>query len=328
MMESVLSYPKKEIKQLMNSFGIIGESSVIIEVFKKAYSIAKTDSAVLITGETGVGKELFAEVIHKLSRRQDKNFVRINCAAIPETLLESELFGYEKGAFTGATKRKIGLFEVANGGTLFLDEIGEISLSVQVKLLRVIEEKKVIRLGGLEYIPIDVRIIAATNRNLWDEVIKKNFREDLFYRINVVSLEIPPLRDRREDVLPLLYHFIDIFSKKYNKKIIKVDYDYLEFLRHYPFPGNVRELSNFVERGVVLSENGVISLDSIHDYVVSVAGNLKFHENKEDEEKNKIYSVLLKTKFNISKASKLLGIHRNTLAKKIKKYGIVKNGIL
>ncbi|MGC8869689.1 MAG: sigma-54 interaction domain-containing protein [Brevinematia bacterium] len=322
MIGSILGSSKKEIKDLMRSFGIVGESEAIIDVFKKAYNMAKSDSAILITGETGVGKELFAEVIHKLSPRKDNSFVRINCAAIPETLLESELFGYEKGAFTGAVKRKIGLFEVANKGTLFLDEIGEISLNVQVKLLRVIEEKKIIRLGGLEYIPIDTRIITATNRNLWEEVLKKNFREDLFYRINVVSIYIPPLRERREDILPLLYHFVEIFSRKYGKKIVKIEDDYLEFLRHYPFPGNVRELSNFVERGVVLSENGVISLDSIHDYVVSVSGNFSYSKQGESEERERIYSVLLRTGFNISKAAKILGIHRNTLSKKIKKYGI------
>lgn len=205
---------REEIKKIMKSLGIVGESDVIIDVFAKVINIAKSDSAVLITGETGVGKELFAEAIHKLSNRKDYPFVRINCAAIPETLLESELFGYEKGAFTGANKRKIGLFEVANRGTLFLDEIGEISPQVQVKLLRAIEEKRIIRVGGLDYIPVDTRIITATNRNLLEEVKKKNFREDLFFRINVVSIHIPPLRERKGDILPLFYHFLDVFSKK------------------------------------------------------------------------------------------------------------------
>ncbi|MEN2998695.1 MAG: sigma-54 dependent transcriptional regulator [Brevinematia bacterium] len=319
MMESFVKNSRENIKALMRTLGIVGESEAIIDTFTKAMNIAKSDSVVLITGETGVGKELFAEAIHKLSPRKEYPFVRINCAAIPETLLESELFGYEKGAFTGANKRKIGLFEIANRGTLFLDEIGEISLSVQIKLLRAIEERKIIRLGGLEYIPIDSRVITATNRNLLEEVNKRNFREDLFFRINVVSLYIPPLRDRKEDILPLFYHFLEKFSKKNNKTITRVDEDYLEFLLNYSFPGNVRELSNFVERAVVLSENGVISLDSIHDYVINYIPK----RDIERTEKEVIMSALVKNNFNISKTSRLLGIHRNTLTRKIKKYGIL-----
>lgn len=310
---------REEIKKIMNSLGIVGESDVIIDVFAKVMSIAKSDSAVLITGETGVGKELFAEAIHKLSNRKDYPFVRINCAAIPETLLESELFGYEKGAFTGANKRKIGLFEVANRGTLFLDEIGEISPQVQVKLLRAIEEKRIIRVGGLDYIPVDTRIITATNRNLLEEVKKKNFREDLFFRINVVSIHIPPLRERKGDILPLFYHFLDVFSKKNNKEIRKIDEDYIEFLLNYPFPGNVRELSNFVERAVVLSEDGVISLDLIHDYVI----NYTKVDHSKNNEKDVILSALIRNNFNISQTARILGMHRNTLSRKIKKYGIL-----
>ncbi|MFN4246007.1 MAG: sigma-54 interaction domain-containing protein [Brevinematia bacterium] len=318
MLDVCVKRSKDEIKGLMKSLGIIGESEVIIDVFLKAMSIANSDSVVLITGETGVGKELFAEAIHKLSSRRDGPFVRINCAAIPETLLESELFGYEKGAFTGAVSRKIGLFEIARNGSLFLDEIAEISLAVQAKLLRVIEENKIIRLGGLEYIPINARLITATNRNLLEEVHKKSFREDLFFRINVVSINIPPLRERREDILPLFYYFLDIYSKKNAKVIKKVDEDYLEFLIHYHFPGNVRELSNFVERAVVLSNDGIVSLDSIHDYVIDYIPKRDIERN----EKEDILSALLKSNFNISKAAKILGIHRNTLSRKIKKYGI------
>lgn len=310
---------KEDIKKIMLSFGIVGESEKIIDVFKKAISIAKSDSLVLITGETGVGKELFAEAIHKLSNRKDNPFIRINCAAIPETLLESELFGYEKGAFTGANKRKLGLFEIADGGTLFLDEIGEISISVQTKLLRAIEEKKIIRVGGLDYIPINARLIAATNRELLEEVRKRNFREDLFFRINVVSIHIPPLRERKEDILPLFYYFLDMFSKRNGKVIKRVDEDYLEFLMNYPFPGNVRELSNFVERAVVLSEDGVISLDLIHDYVMSYIPKQEIHRS----EREIIISSLIRHNFNISKTAKFLGMHRNTLSRKIKKYGII-----
>ncbi|MCS7299027.1 MAG: sigma-54 dependent transcriptional regulator [Spirochaetia bacterium] len=309
---------KEDIKKIMLSFGIVGESEKIIDIFKKTTSIAKSDSLVLITGETGVGKELFAEVIHKLSNRKDNPFIRINCAAIPETLLESELFGYEKGAFTGANKRKLGLFEIADGGTLFLDEIGEISISVQTKLLRAIEEKKIIRVGGLDYIPINARLIVATNRELLEEVRKRNFREDLFFRINVVSIHIPPLRERKEDILPLFYYFLDMFSKRNGKVIKRVDEDYLEFLMNYPFPGNVRELSNFVERAVVLSEDGVISLDLIHDYVMSYIPKQEIHRS----EREIIVSSLIKYDFNISKTAKFLGMHRNTLSRKIKKYGI------
>ncbi len=318
MVNVYINKSKDEIKAMMKSLGVVGESDAIIDVFLKAMNVASSDSVVVITGETGVGKELFAEVIHKLSPRKDKPFVRINCAAIPETLLESELFGYEKGAFTGALKRKIGLFEVAKGGTLFLDEIAEISLSVQAKLLRVIEEKKIIRVGGLEYIPIDARLIAATNRDLLEEMHKGNFREDLFFRINVISINIPPLRERKEDILPLFYYFLDVYSKKNGKIISKVDKDYLEFLIHYHFPGNVRELSNFVERAVVLSNDGVISLDYIHDYVVDYIPKRDIERN----EKEIIISALLKSNFNVSKAAKILGLHRNTLSRKIKKYNI------
>ncbi|MCX8029792.1 MAG: sigma-54 dependent transcriptional regulator [Brevinematales bacterium] len=321
-MKNGFGFDSDSLKEIMLSLGIIGESKVIFDVFKKAVNIAKSDSSVLITGETGVGKELFAESIHKLSSRKNYPFVRLNCAAIPEALLESELFGYERGAFTGANRRKIGLFEVANKGTLFLDEIGEISLSVQAKILRAIEEKKIIRVGGLDYVPVDIRLISATNKNLLEEVKKKNFREDLFFRINVVSIHIPPLRERREDILPLFYHFLDMYSKKNNKEIVRVDHDYLEFLMNYPFPGNVRELSNFVERAVVLSEDGVISLDSIHDYVIEYVHQSEIQKNERDI----IISALIKNRFNVTRTARILGMHRNTLARKIRKYNISLRG--
>jgi transcriptional regulator with PAS, ATPase and Fis domain len=321
------------IKELMKSLGIVGESEAIIDVFKKVTTIAPSDSIVMLYGESGVGKELFAEAIHKLSKRYRGPFVKINCAAIPETLLESELFGHEKGSFTGATKRKLGLFELANSGSLFLDEIGEIPPLTQVKLLRVIEEKKIVRVGGIEYIPIDTRLILATNRDLFHEVKKGTFREDLFFRINVVSIFIPPLRDRKEDIIPLLYHFVDLFSKRENKKILKIEDEYIEFLMNYPFPGNIRELSNFAERGVILSEDGILRLETIHEYALHIpymlnkvdkVENLIHSEDDYISEKDRLSKFLTMFNFNITKTASALGIHRNTLMRKMKKYKIQK----
>jgi transcriptional regulator with PAS, ATPase and Fis domain len=330
-----MTFSKDELKRMMKSLGIVGESEAIIDVFKIVLSIASSDSIVMLQGESGVGKELFAEAIHKLSKRANGPFIKINCAAIPETLLESELFGHEKGAFTGATKRKLGLFELANKGSLFLDEIGEIPLLTQVKLLRVIEEKKIVRVGGTEYIPVDARLILATNKDLFQEVKKGNFREDLFFRINVVSIYIPPLRERREDIIPLLYHFVNVFSQRENKKILKIEDEYIEFLMNYPFPGNVRELSNFIERGVLLSEDGVLRLETIHEYALHVPYSFTkkttlstyLISDYEDyiPEKEKILHFLKIFNFNISKAAAALGIHRNTLMRKMKKYNIQKN---
>lgn len=221
---------------------IIYSSEKMKNIMSIIDDISKTDATVLLTGETGVGKEVLARLIHNKSHRRNKRFVVINCAAIPENLIESELFGHEKGAFTGASYKKIGKFEQAQGGTVFLDEIGELPLNMQVKLLRVLQERQLERIGSNNLIDLDVRVIVATNRNLYEELQKGNFREDLYYRINVINIEIPPLRERKEDIIPLAVSFLEEFSKYYNKNLRKIDLETMQILINYPWRGNVREL--------------------------------------------------------------------------------------
>jgi Nif-specific regulatory protein len=237
---------------------IIGDSRAIQDVFRMVHQVAPSKATVLLQGESGTGKELIARALHYMSSRSDKPFVRISAASIPETLLESELFGYEKGAFTGANMRKKGRFELADKGTLFLDEVGDLSLSTQVKLLRALQEKEFERVGGIETLKVDARIIAATNRPLQQEVQEKRFREDLFYRLNVVSIYLPPLRERKEDIPELANHFIKRFSEENVRKVERVSQEVMDILMQYPWPGNVRELENCIERSVVMSEGKVI----------------------------------------------------------------------
>ncbi len=233
---------------------LIGKSPAIKIVKETIEKIAPYDINVLITGESGTGKEVVARTIHKLSKRKDKPFIAINCASLPADLLESELFGYKKGAFTGATTDKKGLIEEANGGTLFLDEIGEMPMSLQAKLLRFLEERKIRPLGSTKEIEVDVRIISATNRNLEEEIEKGNFREDLYYRLSTIIIKIPPLRERKEDIPLLAEHFLKEFQEKYGKKFEKISQDFLDFLMKYEFKGNIRELRNLLEKAVILSE--------------------------------------------------------------------------
>ena len=235
---------------------LIGKSPAIKIVKETIEKIAPYDINVLITGESGTGKEVVAKTIHKLSKRKDKPFVAINCASLPADLLESELFGYKKGAFTGATSDKKGLIEEANGGTLFLDEIGEMPMSLQAKLLRFLEERKIRPLGSTKEIEVDVRIISATNRNLEEEIEKGNFREDLYYRLSTIIIKIPPLRERKEDIPLLAEHFLKEFQEKYGKRFEKISQDFLDFLMKYEFKGNIRELRNLLEKAVILSEGG------------------------------------------------------------------------
>jgi two-component system nitrogen regulation response regulator GlnG len=323
---------------------IVGSSKKMQEVFKLVGRVAKSSITVLITGESGTGKEVIARAIHNFSDRKEKPFIAINCAALPPNLLEAELFGYEKGAFTGATTSKKGLFEQANGGTLFLDEIGELPVELQAKLLRVLQEKEVRPIGGTKSRKIDVRVIAATNRDLEEEVKKGNFREDLYFRLNVVKIELPPLRERREDILPLAHHFIKKFSGEFKLEPKELSEDAVEFLLSYDFPGNVRELENMILRAMVLSSGKVISRSdltpqegrgpekSIEEAVRSMLVKLLSVEQKEP---NNLYSLIVKSaekvvisevlkfcNFNQVKAAKILGIHRNTLRKKIRELGI------
>ena len=321
---------------------IIGKSKGMQEIFKTIARVARSSVTVLITGESGTGKEVVARAIHDYSDRKGKPFIAVNCAALPENLLEAELFGYEKGAFTGALRTKRGLFEEADGGTLFLDEIGELPLSLQSKLLRVLQEKEVRPIGGVKSRKVDVRIIAATNRKLEEEVRKGNFREDLFFRLNVVRIEVPPLRERREDIIPLTLSFIKKFSEEFKLEPKKLSDDAVDFLLSYDFPGNVRELENMVLRAMVLSSSPVLTSQdfrregekkgNLGELIKEFVDKVFTVEQKEENnlydvvigsiEKVLIEEVLRRCNFNQVKASKVLGIHRNTLRRKIKELGI------
>ena len=338
--ERILSSKEKEKEEdLEGQTEIVGTSKKMQEVFKFIGRVAKTDATVLILGESGTGKELVARAIHKYSNRKNKPFITVNCAALPSNLLEAELFGHEKGAFTGAYSTKKGLFEEANGGTIFLDEIGELELSLQSKLLRVLQEKEIRRVGGNRTIKIDVRIIAATNKNLEEEVKKGNFREDLFYRLNVVTINLPPLRERKEDIILLAQFFIKKFSQEFKLPLKELSQRAREWLLSYPFPGNVRELENMILRAMLLSPVDVIDINdlksisrdslscSVEDAIKGWIKSLKGKENIYDfvirkVEKILISEVLKECNFNQVKASKILGIHRNTLRKKIRELEI------
>jgi len=242
---------------------MIGQSDAMRAINDVVERVAPTDSAVLIRGESGTGKELVAKSLHQLSRRKARRFVAINCASIPENLLESELFGHEKGAFTGADRTKLGLVELAHGGTLFLDEIGELPLALQAKLLRVLQEREIQRVGGVHSIPVDIRLLAATNRSLRRAIVEKEFREDLYYRLNVIEIKLPPLRNRKADVPVLVEHFLDKIARRMNRRRPTIAAEAVEALENYAFPGNVRELENVIERCIVLSEGDQIELEDI-----------------------------------------------------------------
>ncbi|MBW1945184.1 MAG: sigma-54-dependent Fis family transcriptional regulator [Deltaproteobacteria bacterium] len=309
---------------------IIGRSGPMVRVLETVAQVAPSEATVLITGESGTGKELIAGALHFNSLRKDGPFVKINCAAITETLLESELFGHEKGSFTGAHKRKEGRFRQAHGGSLFLDEISEMSLSMQVKLLRVIQEREITRVGGEAVIKVDVRIIAATNKNLLEEIGAGRFREDLYYRLNVVTLGLPPLRERREDIPLLAQHFLEDFTQKNRKTIKGFTPQAMDQLLRHDWPGNVRELMNIVERGVVLSrseylDNGELPLITGEP---PENGNSPDHAIPADMpldevEKISILKTLELAGGNKSEAARRLGITRRTLHKKLKKYGVM-----
>ncbi len=242
---------------------IVGDSAEIVAVSKQIQKVAPTDTTVMLLGESGTGKELFARALHQISPRKNRPFVAINCAAIPESLLENELFGHEKGAYTGAGGRKLGKFELADGGTIFLDEIGDLGLSVQSKFLRVLQERRFERVGGTASVDVDVRIVCATNRNLHELVNAGTFRQDLFFRIHVFPVEIPPLRERRSDIDGLVAHFVDRFTREMGKDSIRITDRAMAALRSHSWPGNVRELENCIERAIILSDRGVVDLESL-----------------------------------------------------------------
>ncbi len=306
---------------------VIGTSPAFREAFERAKKAASTDITVLLTGETGSGKEVFARAIHSMSKRRSRPFVAINCASIPETLLESELFGYERGAFTGATRTKPGRMELANGGTVFLDEIGEMSPSLQAKLLRVIEERKIERLGGTKEIPVDVRFIVATNRNLSALVKEGRFRQDLYYRLSVFPIEIPPLRERKEDIIPLAEFFLRKLREE-GKPPKRLTEGAKAKLLSYSWPGNIRELKNVMERAFVLSEGDFITEADIVLQEISqpldLSGTLDqaVERAREWVERRKISQALRRAGGNVAEAAKQLGISPKTLYAKMKKYGI------
>ncbi|MBF0120262.1 MAG: sigma-54-dependent Fis family transcriptional regulator [Desulfobacterales bacterium] len=315
---------KEVIGKHFNTDNIIYRSHKMIKLFETVSQVASSEATILITGESGTGKELIAGSIHFNSHRKNGPFVKINCAAITETLLESELFGHEKGAFTGADRQKDGKFLQANTGTIFLDEVSEMSQTMQVKLLRVLQEREVIRVGGDKNIKIDVRVIAATNKNLLELISKGLFRHDLYYRLNVISLELPPLRERREDIPILTKHFLEIFSSKNMKKIKGITPSAMDYLIKYDWHGNVRELMNVIERAVVLSSSEY--LDN-NDFYIRSNNEKEESDNDiitlDEVEKNAIIKTLELTKGNKSETSRNLGITRKTLHTKLKKYGII-----
>ncbi len=305
------------------------QSQKMAELINLAGRVAPSQATVLIRGETGTGKELLARLVHHLSPRAERPLIVVNCAAIPESLLESELFGHEKGAFTGAIQRRIGRFEQADGGTLFLDEIGELTLPVQVKLLRFLQEREFERVGGERTFKADVRIISATHQDLEARVKEGTFREDLFYRINVVTMTIPPLRERREDIPILLDHFVERFARENHKKIDGVGRQARDMLIRYEYPGNVRELENIVERAVVISRGSVISSDDLpfSDAVCESEGdreatNGSLNEALEALECRMLQDALEQAGFNQSQAARLLGLNERMLRYKLKKYGL------
>jgi DNA-binding NtrC family response regulator len=300
---------------------IIAKSSRMQQVIEAIKVVATSNATVLITGETGTGKELVARAIHSQSPRRGKPFVAVSCAALPESLLESELFGHEKGSFTGAYAQKKGKFEFANRGTLFLDEIGEMSANIQVHLLRVLEEKEFNRVGGNEPTKVDVRVISATNREIKEAVTKGQFREDLYYRLNVVNIELPPLRERREDIPLLAQIFLKKFALENNKEISRFSAEATDFMLRYDWPGNVRELENAIERAVILAQKPVIGIDDLPQQTL-VAHSITLEKNLRQVEKNHIMNVLAQTRGNYTEAAKALGISRMTLYNKAKSYGI------
>ena len=314
---------ENELRERHQFHNIIGKSSKMQEIYRLLEELAKTDTTVLITGESGTGKELIAKALHYSGPRSFKPMVTVNCSALAENLLESELFGHVKGAFTGALNNKVGRFQVADQGTMFLDEIGDIAHSVQLKLLRVIQEKELERVGDTRPIKIDVRIITSTNQPLKQRVEKGEFREDLYYRLKVVEIVLPPLRERREDIELLVIHFCALFNAKFSKNIVGVTDDVLNVFMRYPWPGNIRELEHAIEHAFVLCHENIISIDHIPSEIKEykkTAG--KPYSSDKSNEIQRITDTLKKTEWNKAKAARLLGISRQTLYRKMKEKNI------
>ena len=318
-------------QEVQKKYEIVGNSPGIQQLKEQIKIVAPTNGWVLINGENGTGKELVARGIHTLSLRADRSFVEVNCAAIPEELIESELFGHEKGSFTGALTKKRGKFDLANEGTIFLDEIADMSLKTQAKILRILQEQKFERVGGTEMIYVDVRVIAATNRDLKEEIQKGKFREDLYYRLNVIPIGVPPLRDRETDIPLLVDHFIAEFCVENNKELKKISQEAMNLLVTYSWPGNVRELKNIVERMVIMTRGGVIEAKDVPDPIQQQPkapmefSFLEFsllRDARREFEKRFIMKKLVENDENISKTAEVIGIERSNLHRKIKSYGI------
>jgi formate hydrogenlyase transcriptional activator len=319
-------YLEEEINREHSFEDIIGESSSLREVLKQIETVAPTDATVLLQGETGTGKELLARAVHRLSQRRERTFIKLNCAAIPAGLFESELFGHEKGAFTGAVARKIGRLELANQGTLFLDEVGEIPLDLQAKLLRALQEREIERLGGSTTIPVNVRLVAATNRDLSKLMAEKQFRSDLYYRLKVFPILAPPLRNRREDIPILVRHFVERYARRMGKRIEQIPDAAMELLIGWKWPGNIRELENFMERSVILSRGAIlhVPLAELEDEV-DEPGESEADPRLDAAEREHILRILRETNGVIGGpdgAAERLGVKRTTLGSKMKKLGI------
>ncbi|MGC2305335.1 sigma-54 interaction domain-containing protein [Candidatus Binatus sp.] len=340
-LEAQNTYLIEEIKETHNFEEIVGQSRALAEVIEKVKLVASTDSSVLILGETGTGKELVARAVHSNSERRNRPLVKVNCAALPTGLIESELFGHEKGAFTGAIDRRIGRFELAHGGTIFLDEIGDMPPDLQAKLLRVLQEQEFERVGGSNLIKVDVRVIAATNRDLFRSASEGTFRQDLYYRLNVFPVQMPPLRERREDIPPLVHYFVRRFSLKIGRKITRIQRETMERLMNYSWPGNVRELENVIERAVILSPGIELEVGpGVLPEIAAVASAQAFvprpapvekgpeapsPQSIDQVERNHILEVLMRTNWRIEGsdgAAALLNLNPSTLRSRMKKLGV------
>lgn len=319
----------KPVNSAIKAAGLVVKSKAMEQICGLLQQVAATEATVLIQGESGTGKELMAKLVHSLSKRKTRPFLPINCAALPETLLEAELFGYEAGAFTGATKAKPGKFELADGGTLFMDEIGDMPLALQGKLLRVLEDRAVEHLGGIKRIKVDFRLVAATNKNLTVLIRKGLFREDLYYRLAVIPVYLPPLRERREEILPLAQHFLEEFANRYATEPAMLSEGAKEVLVEYPWPGNVRELRNLMERMAILHAGTTISVEDLPGHLVEEKTTFSdrglketIHNEKEKMERELVRDALKKCNGNRTKAAEYLGVSRRWLQLKLKYYGL------
>ncbi len=348
-MRRQLKFLEHQLREKLSFDRLVGQSAQMQRVFELIRKVVTSDVTVLITGESGTGKELVAQAIHYHSERRNKPFVSVNCAAIPETLLESELFGHERGAFTGAVGTKLGQFEIANGGTIFLDEIGDMSLALQSKLLRVLQEREIVRVGGTKPIRVDIRVIAATNRDLSELVAQRAFREDLFYRLNVMPIALPPLRERKGDLPLLVHHFLGVYNPRLNKNITGVTPKAMELLECYWWPGNVRELENVIQRAMILANGAFITEEDLPENIqqagsrsaklqmglgaesremqalledFSIPLQAKVERMTEELEKEIIIAALKKANFRRQETADLLGISRKSLHNKMVKYNL------